>query len=302
MAADLRALQPVVPHGRPRGHRPGRAATPLRPRRQQLRRLRRRQGEALRAVHAGGVRDRRRDPLRARGEHVQPRRTRTRVELDHVSRGDRPLRRRGRARPAHGPAHRRAPEVVSLPGAGPERDERDREGARRDAAGASLLHDDDRDDRGQDRSRASSRDGRPARLGAVRAVGRRRRGAGGASRRRRGVRDAAGRRPRVLGEHARIRLDPLAASRRLLRQEPQGVSRVAAGGRLRGPRLARRQLRVRVDRGLLLHAVGSRLRELRQVRPRLHRARRARGDGRTARTGRRSRSRSTTTTSRARSG
>ena len=41
---------------------------PLAPRRQQLRRLRRRPGEALRAVHAGRLRDRRRDPVRARRE------------------------------------------------------------------------------------------------------------------------------------------------------------------------------------------------------------------------------------------
>ena len=40
------------------------------------------------------------------------------------------LRRGGRARPALGAAHRRPPQVLSLPGAGPERDEGDREGAR----------------------------------------------------------------------------------------------------------------------------------------------------------------------------
>ena len=62
--------------------------------RQQLRRLRRRQGEALRAVHAGRLRDRRRDPVRARRELVQPRRPRARVELDHLPRRDRRLRRR----------------------------------------------------------------------------------------------------------------------------------------------------------------------------------------------------------------
>ena len=37
----------------------------------------------------------------------------------------------GRARPALGAAHRRAPQVVPLPGPGPERDGGDREGARR---------------------------------------------------------------------------------------------------------------------------------------------------------------------------
>ncbi len=259
--------------------RPRRGAAALRSRRQQLQRLRRRQGEALRAVHAGGLRDRRRDPVCARRELVQPRRPRARAELDHVPRGDRRLRRRGRARPAHRAAHRRAAQVVSLPGAGPERDEGDREGARRHAARAEVLQHDDGDDRGQDRPRAPSRHGRPAGLGALRPVGRRRRGARRARHGRRGVRTAAGRRPRVLGEHARVGLDPVAASGGLLRREPEVVPRVAAGRRLRGPRVDRRQLRRAGDRGLLLHAVGSRLRELRQVRPRLHRPRRAREDG-----------------------
>ena len=59
---------------------------------------------------------------------------------------------------------------------------------------------------------------------------------------------------------------------RVLGRAPEGLPRVAAGEGLRGLCVARRQLRVRPDRGLLLHALGSRLRELRQVRPRVRRA------------------------------
>ena len=61
--------------------------------------------------------------------------------------------------------------------------------------------------------------------------------------------------------------------------EPEGVPRVAAGERLRGRGLDRRQLRLGQHRGLLPHAVGPRLRPVRQVRPRLHRPRGAREDG-----------------------
>ena len=78
VAAHLRPLQPVVPHGRSRSRRPRCAEASLASRRQQLRRLRRRSREAFRPVHAGRLRDRRRDPVRARREHVQPRRARVR--------------------------------------------------------------------------------------------------------------------------------------------------------------------------------------------------------------------------------
>ena len=56
------------------------------------------------------------------------------------------------------------------------------------------------------------------------------------------------------------------------------VSRVAAGERLRGNRLPRRQLLLGLDRGLLPDAGRARLRTLREVRPRLHGARGARAD------------------------
>ena len=139
----------------------------------------------------------------------------------------------GRARPAHGAAHRRPPaQVVPLPGAGPERDAGDREGARGAAAGAQVLPHDDRDDRRQDGPRASARHGRPARLGALRARGRTSEAVREAIvERRRGVRPPAGRRPGVLVEHARVGLDPVAAAGGLHRRGAEGVPRVAAGRR-----------------------------------------------------------------------
>ena len=62
--------------------------------------------------------------------------------------------------------------------------------------------------------------------------------------------------------------------------EHAGVPQLAAGERVRGHRLARRQLLLGLDRGLLLHALRPRLRAVRQVRPRLHRSRGDRADGR----------------------
>ena len=60
----------------------------------------------------------------------------------------------------------------------------------------------------------------------------------------------------------------------------EALPRMAAGRRLRREGLARRQLRLGKHRGLLLHSLGPRLRPLREVRPRLHRPRGARADGR----------------------
>ena len=54
-------------------------------------------------------------------------------------------------------------------------------------------------------------------------------------------------------------------------EKHEEVSRVAAGQRLRGHRLDRRQLRQRQHRGLLRHSVRAGLRPVREVRSRLHR-------------------------------
>ena len=106
LAEDLRPLQPVVPHGRSRGRGPGRAEAALAPRRQQLRRTSPSTGRSTSCPCTpdgyviGDV------ILFALAEDtLQPRRARTRAELDHLPRGDRRLRRQRRARPAHRAAH-----------------------------------------------------------------------------------------------------------------------------------------------------------------------------------------------------
>ena len=92
------------------------------------------------------------------------------------------------------------------------------------------------------------------------------------------VRPRAVRLARLPVEHARVGLDPLAAAGDLHRRGAARLPRVAARRRLRGDQRARRQLRLRRHRGLLPQPVGARLRPVRQVRPRLHRPRRARED------------------------
>ena len=77
---------------------------------------------------------------------------------------------------------------------------------------------------------------------------------------------------------------------------------MAPGRRLRGHRLARRQLLLRRHHGLLPHAARPRLLAVRQVRPRLRRTRGAPGDGDESRRAGRSRSRGTARTSRRRCG
>ena len=69
----------------------------------------------------------------------------------------------------------------------------------------------------------------------------------------RGLRPSSGRLARVRDEHARVGLDPVPAPSGLHRRRAEGVPRVAARRRLRGHRLARGQLRLRRDLGLLPH-------------------------------------------------
>ncbi len=238
LAGDLRPLQSLVPHERPDGGGPGRAQAALGPRGQQLRRIHRRPSQALRAVQPGRLRHRRRHPVRAGRRALRPRRPGSRAQLDHLPRGDGRIRRRGRPRPEDRAAHRRPTPVLSLPGAGPERDAGDREGARRPSARARVLPHDDGDDRGQDRGRAAPRHGRSAGLGALRPLGRRGSGARGARDRRRGVRPETCGWAGVLVQHARVRVDPLTASGRVLEREHEG--RTANGCRRPGTRGPRR--------------------------------------------------------------
>ena len=216
MARDLRPLQSLVPHERPGGRGPGRAQAALGPRGQQLRRIHGRSGQALRAVQPRRLRHRRRHPVRARRRPLRPGRPGARAQLDHLPRGDRRVRRRGRSRPEERAAHGRTPQILPLPGAGPERDAGDREGARWHSARARVLPHDDGDDGGQDRGRVAPRHGRTAGVGALRPVGRRGGGSRGARDGRRGARSPPGGRTCLLVEHARVRLDPFAASGRVL--------------------------------------------------------------------------------------
>ena len=132
------------------------------------------------------------------------------------------------------------------------------------------------DDRRPQSPRAAPRHGRPARLGAVRAVGRGRRRARRADGGRQEARHQEGRRAHVSHEHARVRMDSVAAAGRLHGHEDEAVPRVARGKQLRGDGVARRQLRVEEDRGLLPHAVRLGLRLVREVRPRVRRPQGAR--------------------------
>ena len=100
-----------------------------------------------------------------------------------------------------------------------------------------------------------------------------------------GVRPGAVRLPRLLVEHARVGLDPLAAAGHLHRRGTAALPRVARRRQLRGDQRAGRQLRVRQHRGLLPQPVGAGLRLLREVRPRLHRSRRAGGASTRTRSG-----------------
>ena len=83
--------------------------------------------------------------------------------------------------------------------------------------------------RRQVRPHAEARHGRAAWVRDVRTVRRRRGRARGHRQGRRGIRTAAGGRPRLLGQHAGIRLDSLAAAGRLYRREDEVLSPVAAG-------------------------------------------------------------------------
>ena len=108
-----------------------------------------RPGEAVCAVHARRLRDRRRDPVRPRRRSLQPRRPQPGPELGHVSRRDGGIRRGRRARSANRAALGWTSQVVPLPGSGAERDDRDRARARPGPTGASVLPDDDGGDRRQ---------------------------------------------------------------------------------------------------------------------------------------------------------
>ena len=206
VAGDLRAVRPVASHDGPLRRGSRRAQAALRSRRQQLQELQGQSGQAVRRVQPRRLRHRRRDPLLSRREPVQPRRPaagRTTGCSTTLETGE--LQREGRARRAirgqSGPT-----EDLPVPGAGTERAEGHGEGhraSRRPTSGsstwASFTH------RRPRRPRAAPRHGRPAGMGDVRPVGRRRRGA----RRHRRGRAASS----ASGRSARERIRPAASSR-----------------------------------------------------------------------------------------
>ena len=154
------------------------------PRDQQLRDLRARQGQAVRAVLARRLRHRRRDPLRAGRRQDQPGRARARAQLGHLPRADGRLRRRADLRPAHRAAPRPHPPPLPLPGPGPQRDGGPPQGARPRAGRPEVLQHAHRDDRRQGGHGPAPRHGRPAGLGALRPLRGPRRRARGPRRRR----------------------------------------------------------------------------------------------------------------------
>ena len=177
-----------------------------------------------------------------------------------------------------------------------------RKGERRSSARDQVLQHGRAHDRRASGARPAPRDVGRAGARALGPVGRARGRPRRDRRGRPGLRASSGRRARLRDEHARVRLDPLAAPGDLHGRRARAVPGVAAGRLVRGHRLARRQLRLRRHRGLLPHAVGSRIRLVRQVRPRLRRTRGARGDGASPSRAARSRSRGTARTSRVRWG
>ena len=161
------------------------------------------------------------------------------------------------------------------------------EAQRRTAAGHQVLQLGHDQHQGPQGPRAAPRHGRRAGARDLGPVRRGRRDPRGDPRGRARLRPGAGRFARLRQQHARVRLDPLAAAGRVHRRHDEEVPRVAAGHRLRGHRLDRRQLRLEQHRGLLPHAVRTRLRPVREVRSRLRRPRGAREDGAASRTARR---------------
>ena len=233
----------------------------LRPRGQLVRELRGRQGQAVRRLQLRRLRDRRRDPVLPRREPRLARRPALGAQLGAVPRRDGRLRRQLRARRAH----RRQPDGQAASSTASRCRARRRSRCCEKANGGPLpeikfFNMGELTIGGHDGARAAPRHVRRARHGALRPVGRGRGRARGARRGGRRLRPAPGRLARLRDEHARVGLDPVPAAGRLHRRRDEAVPRVAAGERLRGDRLARRQLLLRRHQRLLPDAAGPRLR------------------------------------------
>ncbi len=237
---------------------------------QQLQGLCAEQGQADGALQLRRLRHRRRHPVLPGGERAPVRRARAHGELAAVPGRDGRLQGRHHPRRPLALAPARQPGDASplpLPGAGAECIQGAREAERRPAAGRQVLHHGCDQHQGSQGSRPATRHGRctGARgLGSLRGARRDPRGDRGG---REGFRPGPGRLPRLFEQHARVRLDPVASACGVHGREDEEVPRVAAGDRLRGHRLDRRQLRLGQHRGLLPDALRAGLRAVREVRP-----------------------------------
>ena len=255
---------------------------------QQLRELPGGSGQAVRSLQLRRLRHRRRHPVPPGREQPGVRRPRAVGELDSVPRRDRRLQRQdleGRplARPHRGQG--RHPQALPLPDSGTERRQADREAERRpDSRHQVLQH-------GRRSTSPAARCARCVTAWPARPVSR----SGDPYEEGEEIRAAIVEAGKDFGlvqvgsrAYATNTLEsgwipsPLPAV--YTGEKHEEVPRVAAGGELRGHRVARRQLRLEQHRGLLRDAVRAGLRHLRQVRPRLHRPRSAREDRAASRT------------------
>ena len=228
MAADVRAVQPDLPHGRAHGGGPGCAGAAHEPRGQQLRDLRAGQGQAVRPVHARRLRDRRRHPLRARRGSLQPRRPRAGAQLGHLPRRDRGgTTSRSSSTSARRCASDRRRRHYRFQVQGPNAMAVIEKALGHAPEELKFFNMRTEQIAGVDGHRAAPRHGRPAGLGALRAVRGRRGGARGARERRPGSRAHARGRARLRVQRDRVGLDPVAASGRL---HGRGRSRPIASG------------------------------------------------------------------------
>ena len=135
------------------------------------------------------------------------------------------------------------------------------------APGSKVLQHDGRQDRGQS-AYAPCATAWPASpvFPLFRTLGRLPRGARGAGQGRRGIRHAPGRRAGLFVKYAGVRGGFLHRCRPSTGRQPEGVPAMAAGERLRGVGVNRRQLQLGRYRGLLHDALGPGLWTVRPVR------------------------------------
>ncbi len=242
-----RPARSVAPHDRSVHLRAGRAQAPERHGGEQLRELRRRQGEAVHRGEPRGVPHRRRHPVPSRRGRVRSRRLVHGARLGAVHRRDRRLRRHVRARRQLPDARTgREPEALPLRAAGSAGAGAHGEAHRRTRAADEVLQHGDLHDRRAPGALAPPRHGGTAGVRALRSLGGGRPRPRCDRRRRGGIRPDPRRGQGLLVGQPRIGVGAVAASRDLHRRRQRGVPPLAPGE----PRgLARRKLRVGEHRG-----------------------------------------------------